>query len=151
MQQSCRTFSLRFLLIFIGIVGVVLVPCRWFVHIRTHVVQTDELERAFRARGWTHGYTARWYDEGVCINDSRFGDKQLLEIKDSLEKYTQATFLSFRGTQVTEEGIKLLDFSCFQKNIVVNVCDTQVSAGAARQLQQSLPGCRIVHESFQDQ
>lgn len=139
---------MRSLLILIGIVAVLLIPCRWFKHIRTHVVQTDNLEREFRDRGWTYGYNARWYDEGVSISDPDFGDEQLLEIKDSLEKYTQATFLSFRGTQVTEEGIKLLDLSRFQRCIVINVCDTQVSAEAARKLQQLLPECRIVHESL---
>ena len=89
---SRDAFSLRSLLILIGVIGVCLIPIRSCIHVRTHVRQATELERAFRAHGWEHGYAARWYDEGVEITDSQFGDTQLLVIKQSLEKSRRRGF-----------------------------------------------------------
>lgn len=126
-----------------------MIPVRLFLQTRTHMRQCAELEKVFRSHGWDYGYAARWYDGGVSINDSRFGDDELLLIKESLEKHTAAAFLSFRGTKVSEEGIKAIDFSGFRRRgFVINVSDTQVSNKGAQELQQSLPDCRIIHEAL---
>ncbi len=53
------------------------------------------------------------YEDGASRSLANY-DQQLLEIKDSLEKYTQTTFISFRGTQVTEVG---MDFNSSRRDL----------------------------------